>query len=96
MEIVLALLFGGVIGLIVHFTLPGRSTRGAALAPIVGGLVAGAVWMILTWTGLTVDNVWLWVAAILAPLVIAYPLIALLTRQRHAHDARERRRLRIA
>jgi uncharacterized membrane protein YeaQ/YmgE (transglycosylase-associated protein family) len=96
MEIVLALLFGAVIGIVVHFTLPGRDTRGAALAPIIGAVVSGAVWMILTWMGWTTDNGWLWLISIVAPVVVAYPVVALTTRQRHAHDGREKTRLRIA
>lgn len=96
MEIVLALLFGAVVGLLVHYTLPGRDTRGAALAPIVGAVAGGAVWMLLTWLGWTVDDGWLWLLSIAAPFVVAYPLVAVLTRTRHAHDEQERRRLRIA
>jgi uncharacterized membrane protein YeaQ/YmgE (transglycosylase-associated protein family) len=96
MEIILALLFGAVIGLVVHYTLPGRDTRGAALAPIIGAVVGGAVWMILTWAGWTIDNGWLWVLSIVAPAIVTYPVIAVVSRQRHAHDGREKTRLRIA
>ncbi|MBN9181627.1 hypothetical protein [Microbacterium sp.] len=96
MEIVLALLFGAVAGLLVHYTLPGRDTRGAALAPLIGAVVGGGVWMVLTWLGWTTDNGWLWLTSIAAPLVVSYPAVAVLTRRRHAVDDRERRRLRIA
>ena len=96
MEIILALLFGAVVGLLVHYTLPGRKTRGAALAPIIGAVVGGAIWMILTWAGWTVDNPWLWLVSIAAPFIVTYPAVAVTARVRHAHDDRERVRLRIA
>lgn len=96
MEIVLALLFGAAIGLLVHYTLPLRDTRGAALAPIVGAAVGGLVWMILTWAGMKLDNGWLWAASLAAPFVIAYPMVALVSRARRGHDDRERERLKIA
>ena len=95
MQILIALVIGAAVGLAVHFLAGGRSTRGAALAPLLGAGVAGLAWLILTWAGLGIDSVWLW----LSPLVVswlAWPIVALLTRRRRAHDARERSRLRIA
>jgi uncharacterized membrane protein YeaQ/YmgE (transglycosylase-associated protein family) len=96
MEILLAFIFGGAIGLLVHYTLPGRSTRGVALAPMIGAFAGGVVWMVLTWAGLTLDNPWLWLASLAAPIVVTYPVVAILARTRSAHDARERARLRIS
>jgi len=95
MQILLAFIVGAAIGVAVHFLADGRSTRGAALAPFLGAGLAGLVWLILTWAGLGIDSVWLW----LSPLVVswlAWPIVALLARRRRAHDERERARLRIA
>jgi hypothetical protein len=93
-QILLALLFGAVIGGTVHLTLPGRETRGVALAPIAGALIGSAVWLALTWAGLTIDNAWLWIASLAAPFVL-YPIIAGLTAMRRSHDRAERARLRL-
>lgn len=95
MDIVLAFLIGTAFGLIAHYALPGRELRGVAFAPILGALVGGAVWMALTWAGLTTLDAWLWVASIAAPAVVVFPATAILTRMRRAHDQRERVRLRI-
>jgi hypothetical protein len=95
MQILLALIVGTVIGIAVHFLASGRSTRGNALAPILGASFAGLLWLILTWAGVGLDSVWLW----LSPFAIswlAWPVVALLARTRKAHDERERARLRIA
>ena len=95
MQILIALVVGASIGLAVHFLASARATRGPVLAPIIGALVAGLVWMILTWAGLGTDSVWLW----LSPFVvswIAWPLVAIISRARLAHDERERRRLHLA
>jgi len=95
MQILLALIVGAAIGVAVHFLAGGRSTRGSAVAPFLGAGLAGLAWLILTWSGLGIDSVWLW----LSPLVVswlAWPIVALLARRRRAHDERERSRLRIA
>ena len=95
MQILLAFIVGAVIGAALHFVLPGRSTRGVALGPIVGAAAAGLVWMILTWAGVGLDSPWLWLSAFVAPAVVTYPVLLLLTRARTGHDARERARLKI-
>jgi uncharacterized membrane protein YeaQ/YmgE (transglycosylase-associated protein family) len=95
MQILLALLFGAVVGAVVHLTLSGRETRGVALTPIAGAVIGGAVWLALTWAHLTVDNPWLWIASFAAPFIL-YPIIAVLTASRRHHDHAERARLRLA
>ena len=95
MQILLAFIVGAVIGAALHFLVPGRSTRGVALGPIVGAAAAGLVWMILTWAGVGLDSPWLWLSAFVAPAVVTYPVLLLLTRARTGHDARERARLKI-
>ena len=95
MQILIALVVGASIGLAVHFLAKARTTRGPVLAPIIGAVAAGLVWMILTWAGFGIDSVWLW----LSPFVvswIAWLIVALIGRSRLAHDERERKRLRIA
>lgn len=94
MQILLALIIGGSIGVAVHYLAKGRGTRGVALAPILGAFIAGLVWMILTWAGLGIDSPFLW----LSPLVVswlAWPIVSILARVRDAHDEAERKRLRI-
>lgn len=93
MQIILALIFGACWGLIAHFALPGRSSRGAALAPMIGAVVGGLVWLVLTWAGLTVANGWLWVLSIVVPAIVCFAAVPLITRMRSAHDAREGARL---
>jgi uncharacterized membrane protein YeaQ/YmgE (transglycosylase-associated protein family) len=94
-QILLAFIVGAVVGAALHFVVPGRSTRGVALGPIVGAAAAGLVWMILTWAGVGLDSPWLWLSAFVAPAVVTYPVLLLLTRARTGHDARERARLKI-
>ncbi len=95
MDIVLAFLFGIGIGLVLHYALPGRDSRGVALLPAVGALAGGAVWLALTWAGLTTDNPLLWVLSILAAVVVTVPVGVVLSRVRATHDAREKSRLKI-
>ena len=95
MQILLAFIVGAVIGAAAHFLVPGRGTRGVALGPILGAAAAGLVWMILTWAGVGLDSPWLWLSAFVAPAVVTFPALVILTRTRTAHDARERAQLKI-
>lgn len=95
MQILLAFLVGAAIGAALHFLVIGRATRGVALAPVLGAASAGVAWLILTWAGIGLDAPWLWLAALVVPVAVTYPVLAILTRTRTEHDARERARLKI-
>lgn len=95
MEILLALIYGAAVGTAAHFALRGRELRGVALAPMIGAIVGGAVWLALTWAGVTTAEPWLWLAALVAVPVVVVPVLVALERIRSAHDARERQRLHI-
>lgn len=95
MQILLALIIGAALGYGVHLLVPGRPSRGTALAPMTGALAGGIAWMVLTWLGLSIDNPWIWVAALAVPPLVVAPTLFVLTRLRDAHDVRERARLRI-
>ena len=95
MQILLAFLIGAAVGAAAHFLVRDRATRGAAIGPVVGAFSAGLVWMILTWAGVGLDSPWLWLAALVVPIVVSYPVLVILARTRTASDARERARLKI-
>ena len=95
MEILLAFVFGAVAGVIAQFALPGRERRGVVLLPMLGTLVGGLVWLVLTWLGITGGNPWIWVASIVAPIVVVVVVAVVIDRVRIAHDARERARLKL-
>ncbi len=95
MLILLAFIFGAVYGAVLHFTMRGRASRGVAVAPALGALVAGAVYSVLTWAGLA-DTPWIWLAALAVPVVVVPLVLGVLATRRTAHDARERTRLRLA
>lgn len=96
MQILIALIIGAVVGIGIHFQLSHRLTRGVVLGPIVGALSAGLAWTILTWAGIGIDTPWPWLAALVVPMAVTYPVLIVLTRSRVARDARERARLRIS
>ncbi|WP_295778110.1 hypothetical protein [uncultured Microbacterium sp.] len=96
MDILLAFIFGGAYGGVLHYLMPGRTSRGSAVAPVLGAVLGGAVWMGLTWAGLTTLDPWLWILSIAVPAVVVPAVLAILTRVRANHDARERLRLKIS
>ncbi|WOQ70313.1 hypothetical protein RYJ27_03630 [Microbacterium limosum] len=93
MFIVLALVVAAAIGLALHWGMPGRDLRGAAVAPLFAAGVAGVVWTALTWAGLSEADLLLWLIGLAVPAALTVAFVAALTRVRSAHDARERARL---
>ncbi len=93
MDIVLAIVFGAAIGLAVHFAMPGRALRGVALTPVLGAVVGAAVWLVMTWNGVTTASGWIWVLSLVAPAVVTVALAGVLARVRRVRDERERQRL---
>ncbi|GAA3761763.1 hypothetical protein GCM10022240_12910 [Microbacterium kribbense] len=96
MQIVLALIYGAAIGALAHYTMPGKDTRGSALTPMLGAVVGGAVWTILTWVGMHPGDAWLWLLGLIVPAAAVFGGLAVITRMRIVHDRRERERLNIA
>lgn len=86
MDILLAFIFGGALGAIAHAVMPGRDLRGVVLMPIIGALVGGIVWLVMTWLGQTTESVWIWLASVVVPAAVVFPATAVLTRIRAAHD----------
>lgn len=90
MEISLALVFGATIGAVLHFALPQRGLRGAALGPMLGAVTAGLAWLALTWAGVGAESPWPWLASVAVPALVTWGVIAGLTAARTSHDADER------
>lgn len=92
MQILLALIFGAVVGLAAHFVLPHRELRGVALAPVTGAVAAAVSWTALTWMGLGADSPVPWIVSIVAPAITTVALVPLVSRARRDSDAALRAR----
>ncbi|GAA2969866.1 phosphate/sulfate permease [Microbacterium terrae] len=95
MQILIGVIVGAAVGVGIHFLVPLRDTRGVVVGPMVGAVAAGVVWTALTWAGVGIDSVWLWLSSPVVAAVVTYPVLLVLSRSRVAHDAREKTRLRI-
>ncbi len=95
MQILLALIFGAAYGALLHYTMADRPSRGVALAPMVGAVLGGVTWLVLTWLGFTIDAPWIWLISVAVPAAALPVVLVALRRLRAAHDQRERERLRI-
>ncbi len=89
MEIVYVTVVGAGIGLLLRYLLPGREVYGVALLPALGAAVTAAVWVGLTWLGWKADGGWIWLAALGGATLVSLVVALVLSRRRHAADARE-------
>ncbi|MFV0373824.1 hypothetical protein [Microbacterium sp.] len=93
MQILLAVIFGAAYGALLHYLMPARELRGAALAPMAGAVAAGLTWLVMTWLGAVITDPWIWLASIAVPAAVVPVVLTVLTRTRTARDARQRVRL---
>ncbi|WP_221585236.1 hypothetical protein [Microbacterium sp. G2-8] len=94
MYILLALIVAAAVGVVAHFTLPGRELRGSLLAPSFAVASAAAIYAVLTWV-LGESSGWTWAISLVAPAVLAVAGTLLVTRARRRRDAADRARLSI-
>lgn len=89
MELVYVAVIGTGLGLLLRYVLPGRQAYGMLLLPAVGGISVLVVWVALTWAGLYAEWLWvLWVASLLAAVLVSTAVAMLLSRRRLEADAR--------
>ncbi|KQQ04023.1 MULTISPECIES: hypothetical protein [unclassified Rathayibacter] len=69
MELLFITLGGVLLGLAARYALPHRHLHGSALVPAIGGIVAAAVWVALTWAGLAWDGGLIWVITLVVAAV---------------------------
>jgi uncharacterized membrane protein YeaQ/YmgE (transglycosylase-associated protein family) len=86
-ELLFAVLGGLIAGAVAHVVVPWRSTRGALLGPVVGGVTAAVLWEALTWAGWKYDGTWIWVVALVGSVVVAVVVEWVLGKRRTAADA---------
>ena len=96
MLILLPLVIAVATGIGMHYGSPNRHSRGVALVPAIATAIAAIVWAAMTWMGFAEDNPWIWLASIVAPIVITYPTTLWIARTRAALDAAEAARLGVA
>lgn len=96
MLILLPLIVAVALGIAMHYGTPDPHSRGVVLVPGIAASTAAVVWGAMTWLGFAENNPWIWLASLVAPVVVAYPAALLIARARMAHDAAERIRLGIA
>ncbi|KFF59659.1 hypothetical protein JF66_09650 [Cryobacterium sp. MLB-32] len=87
MELLFVALGGTVLGLAARYALPGRSTMGVMLIPVLGTLVASAVWVGLTWLGWAWDAGAIWWVSLGAAAAASVGTQLVLARRRTQSDS---------
>ena len=71
MEMLFAVLGGGILGIAMRYALRGRATHGVILLPAVAVATAAVVWAALTWVGWKFDGGWIWFWTLFAAALVA-------------------------
>ncbi|WP_405217981.1 hypothetical protein [Agrococcus sp. Ld7] len=85
--ILVPMVMGATIGLLARYLLPGRQWVGLFLHPLAAAAATGIVWTIGAALGATADNGWLWLASLVAALVVSLVIPRVLPGRRAAADA---------
>jgi ABC-type branched-subunit amino acid transport system permease subunit len=93
MELLFVALAGAVLGLAARYFLPHRHTHGAVLIPALGVMVASALWVVLTWTGMKWNGGWIWWITLVSTAVVVFVVDVILGRIRTLNDERMLARL---
>ncbi|MBC7517418.1 MAG: hypothetical protein H7248_00790 [Microbacteriaceae bacterium] len=87
MEMLFAVLGGGILGIAVRYALRGRSTHGVFLLPAVAVAAAAVVWDALTWVGWKFDGGWIWTLTLFAAALVALVVGLIVPPARQRSDA---------
>lgn len=87
MELLFVALGGALLGLAARYLLPGRSTMGVMLIPVLGTLVASAVWVALTWLGWKWDAGAIWWVSLGTAAAASAVTQLVLARRRNRSDS---------
>jgi hypothetical protein len=93
MELLFAAVIGAILGLVVNYVTPGRTSYGGALLPATAAAVTAAVWVALLWLGWTFDGGWIWVVSLVAGAAVSLALALTLPKKRRLADERLQQRL---
>lgn len=87
MYILLALIAACSLGVVLHFLLPGRDLRGAAVTPAIATAASAAIYTGMQWAGIAETSFWLWLASTAGALALAGVATVALTASRRRSDA---------
>ncbi|HPT94772.1 MAG TPA: hypothetical protein PLA13_03130 [Microbacteriaceae bacterium] len=93
MLILLPLVVAVVLGIAMHYATPDPHGRGVVLVPAISTAVAAVVWGTMTWMGFADTNFWIWLASVVVPIIVTYPISLWIAASRMSRDAAERARL---
>ena len=66
MELAFILVYGSLLGLMAPYILSGKENYGAFLAPAISLVSGFGLWTILTWLGLSYNDLWIWLITMIS------------------------------
>jgi hypothetical protein len=93
MELLFAAVIGAILGLVINYVTPGRSSYGSVLLPATSAAVTAAVWVALLWLGWTFDGGWIWAVSLVLGAAVSLALALTLPKKRRVADELLQQRL---
>jgi len=84
---------GAAIGAILRYVVPGRGTHGLLLLPAIGACTTAIAWVLMVVGGFSLGEPWIWLLALVAPVVTCTIAAVALARVRPERDAQRLQRL---
>ncbi len=77
---------GAAIGAVLRYVIPGRATHGLLLLPAIGACTTAVAWVLMVVAGWSLGDPWIWLLALVAPVVTCTIAALVLARVRPARD----------
>ncbi|MFC7430791.1 MULTISPECIES: hypothetical protein [unclassified Agrococcus] len=86
MELLWMPVLGAAVGAVLRYVIPGRATHGILLLPALGACTTAVAWVVMVVSGWSLADPWIWLLALVAPVVTCTIAALALARVRPARD----------
>lgn len=87
MELAFILVYGSLLGLMAPYLLSGKENYGVLVAPALALVYGFGMWTILTWVGLSYNDLWIWFITMIGMPVVMIFGVRFIRARRLAQEA---------
>ena len=87
MELAFILVYGSLLGLMSPYLLAGKENYGVLVAPALSLIFGFGAWTLLTWVGLSYNDLWIWLITMIGMPIVMVLGVRLIRARRLSQEA---------